>query len=368
MANLETLRAELSQVDEQLLALVARRQALSLEIGRSDLGLGTRDFSREKVVLELARQRATALGVPPALAERLMLALIEASLSAQEQDRVSRQGQGTGRRALVIGGTGKMGGWFVAFLANQGWQVEIADPTPPADPSERWRAHWDDGALDHDLIIVATPLSATNTVLHALAAHRPRGVVVDVGSLKTPLRSGLMALRDAGVRVTSVHPMFGPDVNLLSGRHVLFVDLGVPDATEVVRGLFAATMAEQSDVDLDMHDRLMAFVLGLSHALNLSFNAALAASGEALPLLARVSSSTFEAQVGVSSRVARENPHLYFEIQALNDHGMSSLDALCTATHALREHVRGLDRAAFVSLMETGRDYLAERAVASSQR
>ena len=30
----------------------------------------------------------------------------------------------------------------------------------------------------------------------------------------------------AGCNVTSVHPMFGPDTELLSGRHVIFIDVG----------------------------------------------------------------------------------------------------------------------------------------------
>ena len=30
--------------------------------------------------------------------------------------------------------------------------------------------------------------------------------------------------RDAGVAVASIHPMFGPDVRLLAGRHVILVD------------------------------------------------------------------------------------------------------------------------------------------------
>jgi chorismate mutase/prephenate dehydrogenase len=360
---LDLLRAELSSVDEQLIALVARRQHLSLEIGRTKrtLGMGTRDFAREKVVLDMARGRAVAAGVPPSLAERLMLALIEASLGAQEQDRVSRQGQGDGRRALVLGGSGKMGGWFVTFLANQGWEIEVADPSPPASQGLAWRADWRDGPLDHDLILVATPLSATNEALHALASARPPGIVVDVASLKTPLRSGLLALREAGVRVTSMHPMFGPDVNLLSGRHVLFVDVGDPAATDLVRSLFEATMAEQSAVDLDMHDQLMAFVLGLSHALNLAFNDALAQSGEDLPLLSRISSSTFEAQLGISTRVARENPHLYYEIQAFNDHGSASLDALVVAVSRLRDTVSARDRSGFIELMQHGRDYVTTR-------
>jgi chorismate mutase/prephenate dehydrogenase len=360
--DLDARRAELSELDQQLLELVARRTQLSLEIGRikRDLGRGTRDFAREKVVLEKARRRAGELGIPPHVAERLMLSLIETSLGAQEQDRIASTATGTGQRALVIGGSGKMGRWFTGFLAAQGYEVRIADPHPGPEDVPRvddWRTL----TLDDDLVVVASPLHATNDVLHALAERPPTGVVFDVGSLKTPLRSGLIALRDAGARVCSLHPMFGPDTSLLSGRHVLFIDVGVPDATEVARGLFAATMAEQADVDLDMHDRLIAFVLGLSHALNLAFNTALASSGAALPLLSRISSTTFDAQLDVSSRVAVENPQLYFEIQALNDYGQTSLQALEEAVLHLRDLVRRGDEAGFVEMMEAGRAYVLGR-------
>ena len=46
-------------------------------------------------------------------------------------------------------------------------------------------------------------------------------------------------------------------------------------------------MAEQVVMSLDDHDRLIAYVLGLSHALNIAFFTALAESGEAAPKLAR---------------------------------------------------------------------------------
>ena len=39
---------------------------------------------------------------------------------------------------------------------------------------------------------------------------------------------------------------------------------------------------------LDEHDRLIAYVLGLSHALNIAFFTALADSGEAAPRLAKL--------------------------------------------------------------------------------
>jgi len=103
---------------------------------------------------------------------------------------------------------------------------------------------------------------------------------------------------------TLVHPMFGPDTELLSGRHVVFVDLGSAEALASARELFSPTMAEQVVMSLDDHDRLIAYVLGLSHALNIAFFTALAESGEAAPKLARMSSTTFDSQLDVASRVA----------------------------------------------------------------
>ena len=93
-------------------------------------------------------------------------------------------------------------------------------------------------------------------------------------------------------------------------------------------------MADLVVMGLDEHDRLIAFVLGLSHALNIAFFTALAESGEAAPRLARMSSTTFDAQLDVATRVAAENPDLYFEIQSLNDYGVESLNALQAAVES----------------------------------
>jgi chorismate mutase/prephenate dehydrogenase len=59
--------------------------------------------------------------------------------------------------------------------------------------------------------------------------------------------------------------------------------------------------------------------------------------------------------------VARENPSLYYEIQALNDYGGDALAALGAAVERLRAAVGARDEAAFRTLMARGRDYLAER-------
>ena len=367
--TLEDLRQRVNDLDRQLLALVAERKAVSEEVARVKRATGkpTRDYEREREVIMGVRATAAERGVSPQLAEHLLRLLIRSSLTTQEQASVVAHGAGSGRRALVIGGAGKMGSWFVSFLASQGFTVEVADPAPtPAGVTrvEDWRRT----DLRHDYIVLATPLGLTDALLRDLALRRPPGVIFDVGSLKSPLRAGLLALKSHGCKVTSVHPMFGPDTELLSGRHVVFVDLGNAAALAGARELFAPTMAEQVVMSLDDHDRLIAYVLGLSHALNIAFFTALADSGEAAPDLSRISSTTFDAQLDVAARVAQESPELYYEIQSLNDYGAESLEALSQAVERLRTAVLSQDHDAFVALMRRGRDYLHGRRSVTERR
>lgn len=351
--GLDALREQLDGLDREIVRLAAQRRQIARTIGaaKQATGTATRDFAREREVLDAARAHAAPLGLEPDVAEGLMRLLIESSLTAQEEGRVAVEGGGEGRRALVVGGRGLMGGWFVSFLRSQGYRVQIADPAlPPASEP-----------LDHDIVVVATPLRVTNAALHDLSERRPTGVVFDLGSLKSPLKTGLQALLDAGVRVCSIHPMFGPSARLLSGRHVIFCDLGVPGAVEEAQALFAPTMATAVHMDLEEHDRVMAYVLGISHALNISFFTALATSGELADRLSAASSTTFDAQLDVARRVASENPDLYFDIQALNDFGLDALTALEQAVGRVRQVVADRDLPAFRALMVDGRAYLDRR-------
>lgn len=362
MNEIEFTRNKLRKLDREILDRVKLRQDLARAIGeqKGKLGLPTRDFNQEKVVHRRAAERAREIGLSPDLAVRLTDLMIESSLTVQEKDRVRLQGGGSGRRVLVIGGAGRMGRWMVRFLASQGFAIEVADPAGAVEGFPH-RMDWRDGDLDHDLVIVASTLRATREILTEMAKSPPRGVVFDIGSLKTPLRSGLIGLRDAGAKVTSIHPMFGPDTELLSGRHVVFVDLGVPEATRTARDLFSSSMAVQVEMDLDSHDRVIAYVLGLSHALNITFLTAMSESGEGVKKLAGFSSTTFNNQLAVAAAVAEDNPHLYYEIQFLNDYGLDSLDAMVSAAERVRRAVRDGDEAGFADLMAAGRDYLEGR-------
>src|ERR1035438_9122657 len=156
--TLDELRRHLDELDEQLLEIIAERQATSREIARVKRATGfpTRDYRREREVIVGARDQAAKIGVSPDVAETVMRLLIRSSLTTQEQASVVAHGKGSGQRALVIGGAGKMGAWFAAFLSSQGFEVEIADPNT-GKSGFRAIEDWHDSPLTHDFIVVAAP-------------------------------------------------------------------------------------------------------------------------------------------------------------------------------------------------------------------
>ena len=192
-------------------------------------GMPTRDYRQERDVVQRARAAAVEHGLPASLGEELMLALIRGSLTVQEKDTVAASGEGSrpararDRRCRSHGALvralprcpgvhgrdrGSARRCRTASINHRDWPA--VDARSRADRRSRRRCR------------------RPRQILEAMAAAPPTGVVFDVGSLKSPLRKGLRALRAAGGQVTSVHPMFGPDTELLSGRHVIFVDVGVP--------------------------------------------------------------------------------------------------------------------------------------------
>lgn len=352
-ASLEELRRELEAIDADILRKAAERQRVAhrIEEVKARDGLPIRDFAREREVLERGRAVATEIGLDGELAREILAGLIRSSLTVQERHRVAAAASGEGRDVLVIGGSGRMGAWFVRFLTAQGYRVGVADPVEPLPGLAHWR-DWREAPDDCDLLVVAAPLRTSAEILTELSDRGVEGVVLEIGSVKAPLAEPLTRLAARGVDVASIHPLFGPDTELLSERHVALIDLGRPRATAAARELFASTMATVVDMSLEEHDRLMAWVLGLSHALNLVFAQALRDAGLPISALDRLASTTFDAQLTTARRVLAENPHLYFEIQRLNPHGDDALAALADAAAALRSVVADRDEEGFFAWME----------------
>ena len=164
-----------------------------------------------------------------------------------------------------------------------------------------------------------------------------RSIVFDICSLKSPIELAIQRARATGVRVCSIHPMFGPSAVLLSGRVVAICDCGDKEAVKLARSLFEGTALRITEFPVAQHDRLMAYVLGLSHLVNLVTARALTLSGTEFKELSGVASTTFRKMIATAAEVVNENPALYYEIQNLNPHSGEVASLLGTAVREMEE-------------------------------
>jgi chorismate mutase / prephenate dehydrogenase len=356
--TLDDYRRRIRKVDDQILELVAKRLELAHTIGeaKKKRRLPIQDFKIEKNVIDRAAENCRKLGIDEDIGEAVMRPLIRHAVKIQEADRVRAASATGGKRVLIIGGAGLMGRWFADFLASQGHTITILDPAGPVGDYES-ATEVEDAVEQADVAIVATPPSVTSSILDDIGTTRTQAVIFDVCSLKTPIKGSLTSLAERGFQVASIHPMFGPDTDLLSGRHVIVCPLGHERAVQVIRSFFSETCASLVEMSLEEHDHLVAYVLGLSHAINILFNDVLSHSDERLDRVLQVSSTTFDQQFAVSSQLARENPDLYYEIQALNHYTPDLMEALERSLERFATSVARKDRGSFVAMMREAREY-----------
>ena len=359
-ADLPKLRKKVGELDKQILKLISDRLETTKAIGeiKQRKGLPIRDFRVEVKVLQRARERARQVGLDERVAEEIAELLMRAAVQTQAELPPVVQ---TGPRKWVhiVGGHGRMGLWLTRFFESQGHKVSISDPTE--GPFSNLDIPLSEAATQCDVIVLATNLSATQTVLAELLdkvkdGHEP--LIFDIASLKAELAQPIREAAAAGRRITSLHPMFAPGAVLLSGRAVLVCDAGNREATDEAKSLFADTALGLYEVELEEHDKLMTVVLGLSHLINLIFGRAISRSKFSFDLLGKVASTTFAKQIKTAAEVAEENPSLYHEIQFFNTYTEDMLQDLNNSLTEFCEAAQAPDGHKFHDLMKETSHYL----------
>ena len=344
--SLDHVRERIRQIDRELVERAAERLQLAKQVGKIKRRnhLPTVDYAQERAVLDRARSTATEHGLDPSLAEDLIARLIRASVNAQDQDSIRFSAAGAGKTAVVVGGEGRMGRWMRQFLSAEGFRVGSMDPAS-SDAENAWSR---EAFATADLIMCCATPAATADLYMQWTRTPPKGVVVDIASIKTPLLPALRALQKAGARVASIHPMFGPGIALLRDADIVLCDTGDADALTQVERLFQPTTARLVRMPLDEHDRLMADLLSLAHATAICF--ALALPKQEHP----VRSTTFLALERLAANVVRESPDVYYEIQARNPHSFGAIERLRSAIDTLTQAISLEDSRVFAELMREG--------------
>jgi chorismate mutase/prephenate dehydrogenase len=364
--ELSPLRDSIAEIDRAVLELLRRRMELAAEVGRIKAEAGAPIEARdvEHVVLDRARQHADACGVSEEVMASVFQAIIRGSVERQYRVGISLREQ-RGERMLIVGGAGGMGTWFRGFLELAGHAVDVSDPALASLPTPRPHGRFGGLGEIEDLdryaaIWVSVPLNRTAAVLEELITRRPRGPIVEVASIKAPLLGALARARDEGVRVFALHPMFGPSKSFYETLTFVVAAQGDPaEEKRLLTPLLTHPYTRLVAVPFPHHDRLMGWLLGLSHLTNMLFGAALMRSGIEPSELHACASTTYSRQAETALRVLSEDPDLYLDIQYLNPHRNEVYTATREALEQLVALVTERDREGFRQTLAEGRRALS---------
>jgi chorismate mutase/prephenate dehydrogenase len=350
------LRREVDRIDEEIVRLMAKRAETTLEIGltKKKDSLKVRDVEREKRILDHVADLAQPLGLDPTKTRELFRQMISESVRKQ---RVAKPADLKGKTVLVVGGSGRMGTWLCRFLSNRGAAVKVFDPRGELDGYENVTSlavH----AKKSDIVVIASPLGTVAEDLKAVVDSGPDGLVFDVCSIKSHIVGLLRDANIRGIRISSIHPMFGPSAPSPRGRNVLICDFGSDDANKETYNLFSSWGARTIMIELDEHDRLMAYVLGLSHMTALLFAGSARRSGEKIAGLREIQGPTFEKLASISREVASESRRVYHDIQSLNPNSRQMIAAMEDAFRELRSAALDPAPKMFSRIVDSDKEYM----------
>ena len=257
-------------------------------------------------------------------------------------------------RVSIIGGAGKMGRWLTRYFVSRGHDVTIADIDREKarrfarSLGIRLAENNSEAARSADLIAICTPINTVSVIIDEILADLGKSsAVMEISSVKSPVMSAMRKVALRGIRVLSIHPLFGPGVEDLSKERMALVPIS--DATSeisFVERLFPEI--EIVTVDAEVHDRAMALTLSLTHFINIVLASVLAE--EDVKELKNLGGTTFAMQLLISESIMTENPGLYASIQMSNPYTVRYLEKFLSKACTLMRHISEKDEAKFSKL------------------
>ncbi len=361
MNRLKILRKRVKNFDRKIIRLINQRLSVVKEIGREKkrLRIPLQDWNVEKGVIDNALRCAVQMNLDENFIRSIFSNIIEQSRVQQEKLHYTAY-SGTREDILIIGGLGAMGKWFAYFFQNQGHRVSICDVQKSGIDGFPYYRDLKKALFKKSFVLIATPLGVVPEILRKISVLRFPGVVCDIGSVKSHIIPAIKDAIENNIKITSIHPMFGPACKTLADKVICLCNCGCAQADDKAMNFFRGTAAKIIPLPYVEHDRLISYVLGLSHFINILFIKILLTSGYEFCSLKCVASTTFNSQLVTTRSVVHENPALYYEIQRLNPYQKVIFNQLQKTLNEITKTIQKGNSAMFRKVFEDGSRWLNE--------
>jgi len=304
MAALLPLRQQIDQLDSQLVELLAKRAAVTAEVGRvkQQYALPLYVPEREQALIKARRQQAEDAGVSADLIEDVLRRVMRESYQTQEAGFVCCRRSGD--KIVVVGGAGALGQRFVSLFQRSGYLLEVLE-------QDNWHQApaMVKGAA---LVLIAVPIAVTEQVIAQLPELDADTVLADLTSTKTGPLSAMLAKHSAAV--VGLHTMFGPDISNIAKQVVVVSHGRDAEKYQWLIQQFKVWGAVLTEKSAQQHDELMQLIQAMRHFSSLVYGVHLAEEQADLQQLLELSSPIYRLELAMVGRLFAQNAELYADI------------------------------------------------------
>ena len=219
------------------------------------------------------------------------------------------------KNIAIIGAGGDMGYWFSKYFNKKHKVLSLYDIRPicqkPPNNAIIY-TNMGDCVKKADLVLVCVPVKTTPQIIEECASKMKSGAILaEISSVKRRSFEALKKIR-TGIIPLCIHPMFGPGKMNLKQMKILMIPVSneqneLKISNEIFDGSLI-TVIRASNV----HDRLIAIVLGLTHFMNIIFANFL--SKQDLSYLSKIAGTSFEMQSLLMASILTERPSLVVDL------------------------------------------------------
>lgn len=265
----------------------------------------------------------------------------------------------------IVGIAGRYGQWLAKRFRESGHEVIGADVVSGFMPLKRLikRA---------EVVIFSVPIDATvSTILECVPFSRRDQLWLDITSLKEPV---IAAMLQSKADVIGLHPLCGPDLPNWNGQTVAlcYGRLTQPHWETFVLDLLGRLKAHYYVTDPVEHDRIMAYVQALPHALSMIMIGAferMEQHGLSVSEIEHYATPPYRLAVAAMSRILAAHPELYADIQIANrQHTLEVLRSVHEQAAQLLREVESADRDSVVQRLHRGRQQFRTRNIQSGMK
>ena len=304
--QLNALREGIDELDSQLVALLAKRSALTTQVGqiKAEAGMPVYVPERERELIDARREQATALGVSPDLTEDLLRRVMRESYHTQNnQYRCVNESIDN---VTIIGGAGALGRVFVRLFERSGYKVNIVE-----------RDDWENGVADSylrntSLVVVSVPINITESVISKLTMLPKHCILADITSIKKKPLLSMLNVHEGPV--VGLHPMFGPDAPGMIKQVVVVCEGRYKEQYQWLIDQMTIWGATLQYSTAEEHDKSMAYIQVMRHFNTFVYGAHLQGENPELETLTMFSSPIYRLELAMVGRLFAQAPELYADI------------------------------------------------------